>query len=101
MDRFEVVGRTNQTSEWRGVRFVDGFWRVRSVVAALLVASAGIGFLVAALVLGSIFAFLLLVLVVLVISMGLARAAICRITKILISSHRQQSPTPRGPSGPR
>jgi len=54
------------------------FWRIKAVLAALLIASATIGFLLAALVLGSIIAAAVLIIVVLGLAIAIVRTTLRR-----------------------
>jgi hypothetical protein len=74
---------------------LDGLSHLKSIVARLLFASALIGFLIAALVLGSIVALLLVAIVALALVLAVARGVLHQLPRISISSSGHLSRTRR------
>jgi hypothetical protein len=78
MFRFQIFFSPSQTDAQRALPPAGRFGRVKAVVAALLLASAFIGFLIAALVLGSILAAVLIILVAVAFTVALFKPVIHR-----------------------
>ena len=79
MTRFQIIQSQDTTPDAHEILSppLGRFWRLKAGLAALLMASAVIGLVLAALFLGSIIAALLVILVV-IVSMGVAIKAVIR-----------------------